>query len=377
MNKHFVLVFAAVLLWRILGFLIIFLAAYFIPYLGFFPYSDQLAAFHAPTWISPLANFDGLHYILISKNGYSQFEQAFFPLYPAFIKLLTPYLANSPLVAGLMISNVFFAMGAVLADKMYGINNKWFILFLLTFPSSFFFGAVYNEGLFFFLAVLGLYLIKNRQYFLSGIPFFFAALTRLTGLFLIIPAVLAWAQKSKKMTMIIPAIAPVLGLGAYCHYLWQTTGDPFYFFSSQPAFGANRSTDLILLPQVYWRYLKIFVTANFDFRYFISVVEFVMFNFVLAVLVLDLIKISGIKGLKFKVKDFNRLGLNLFSLANLILPTLTGTLSSIPRYSLLSISIFIYLAEIKQKWTKIILALIFILFHIILLAYFSQGYFIA
>lgn len=378
MSKYFVMVFSAVLLWRILGFLIIFLAAYSIPYLGFFPYNDQLALFHAPSWISPLANFDGIHYILISKNGYSQFEQAFFPLYPLFIKIIAPLFSNNPLVAGLVISNVFFTLGVILASKALKIKSGWFIFFLLAFPTSFFFGAVYNEGLFFFLFMFGLYLMNKGKYFLSGFPFFLASLTRLAGFFLIIPAFLAWVTRPKKATAIIPAIASVLGLGGYCYYLWQTTGDPLYFFSSQPAFGANRSTDLILLPQVYWRYLKIFVTANFDFRYFISAVEFAVFNLVFGVLILDLIKIIKVgKKFSFKVVDFDRLGLNLFSLANLILPTLTGTLSSIPRYALLSISFFIYLAEIKEKWIKIILALVFILFHIILLAYFSQGYFIA
>ncbi|MBI3620249.1 hypothetical protein HY214_03860, partial [Candidatus Roizmanbacteria bacterium] len=78
-------------------------------------------------------------------------------------------------------------------------------------------------------------------------------------------------------------------------------------------------------------------------------------------------------------KNKNRplVGLCLFSLANLILPTLTGTLSSLPRYALFSLSFFIFLGRLKSRRVKFFLASVFAILHAALLGFFIQGYFIA
>ncbi|MEK7633429.1 MAG: hypothetical protein AAB437_01135 [Patescibacteria group bacterium] len=386
------------LLWRIFDFLIIFFSQKVIPYLGFFPYGDQLPGFNLPTWISSLANFDGLHYVLIAKNGYSQFEQAFFPFYPLIIKFLTPLFSNNQLLTGLIISNIAFLIGITIFARSYKDSN-WFIIFLLAFPTSFFFGAVYTEGLFFLLLISTLYFLKKERYLFVIIFAFLASLTRFVGIFLIIPIILHWIFRSfprrwesrlswipsfEGMTpkLFLTLLAPILGLLVYCSYLLKTTGDPFLFLTSQPIFGANRSSHLIFLPQVYWRYFKIFFTAAHDFRYYISLTEFLMFNFVFIVLILDLLKIINLKikklkSYKLQVISYDRLGLNLFSFANLILPTLTGTFSSIPRYSLFSLSFFIYLSQIKNHFIKYLIVGVFIILHILLLGFFSQGYFIS
>ena len=425
------------LFWRIFDFLIIFFSQKVIPYLGFFPYRDQLPGFNLPSWVSALANFDGLHYISIARDGYAQYEQAFFPLYPLTIKFLAPLFSNNQLLTGLIISNVSFFFGLIVFYKYLnkGVINHapTTILLLLAFPTSFFFGAVYTEGLFFLLLISVLYFLKGKNYFFVVVFAFLASLTRLVGIFLIIPILLHLIQKLKVKNQnlksklksflylilntkyLLLIISPLLGLGIYCLYLWQTTGDPFFFLTSQPIFGANRSSHLILLPQVYWRYFKIFLTAAHDSRFYVSVIEFLMFNFVFVILVLDLFKnlkiknwklaLSGVEGLK--IENFDHLGLNLFSLANLILPTLTGTFSSVPRYVLFSLSFFIYLSQIspsyadlshsdrpkqlrgtytranlfasgiKNVFIKYLIVGIFLILHILLLGYFTQGYFIS
>jgi len=78
-----------------------------------------------------------------------------------------------------------------------------------------------------------------------------------------------------------------------------------------------------------------------------------------------------------KIENYDLLALDLFSFANLLLPTLTGTFSSIPRYSLFSISIFIYLGQLKNNYIKYLILIIFVILHILLLGYFTQGYFIS
>lgn len=368
------------LIWRIFDFLVIFFSQKIIPYLGFFPYSDQLPGFNLPSWISALANFDGLHYISIARDGYAQYEQAFFPLYPMLIKFLTPLFSNNQLLTGLIISNVSFLIGLWIFSKYLEIRNWkleiWPLIFLMVFPTSFFFGAVYTEGLFFLLLISTLYFLKKEKYSLVAIFSFLASLTRLVGIFLIIPIIFHFFSKRKKPSAyhLVFIIFPLFGLGLYCFYLLKTTGDLFFFLTSQPIFGANRSSHLILLPQVYWRYFKIFITAAHDSRYFVSVIEFLIFNLVFVILILDLIKnLTPQKA----GKNWERISLNIFSFSNLILPTLTGTFSSIPRYSLLSISFFIYLAAIKNNIVKYLIMIIFITLHIILLGLFTQGYFIS
>ena len=173
---NFLLIPLLFIIWRIFDFLVIFFSQKVIPYLGFFPYRDQLPSYLLPRWISALANFDGLHYILIAKNGYSEFEQAFFPLYPLIIRLVAPLFSNNQLLTGLLISNVSFLFGLILFYKYLKLissdsirfNPILSVLFLLAFPTSFYFGAVYTEGLFFFYSSqLYIFLRKKVIYWLS------------------------------------------------------------------------------------------------------------------------------------------------------------------------------------------------------------------
>jgi len=358
----------------------------FIPYLGFFPYKETLSTvFHLPPWIYSWANFDGIHYILIALNGYSQYEQAFFPLYPLMIRFFNPLLGNNLLLTGLFISNLSFFLGLYLIVRSLPetpSKKRWFLVFLLAFPTSFFFGAVYTEGLFFLLFGLFLFLVKKKYYLLASLTALIVSLTRLVGIF--IPIILFFelfrqtvVSFRKKDWLQLACYAlyvtiPFFGLLVYCFFLWQTTSDPFFFFSSQPIFGAHRSTHLILLPQVYFRYFKIFITARPNFQYFISLIEFFFFTFVFLVLLFDLYKITRNR----KINP-GRLSLNIFSLINLCLPTLTGTFSSIPRYTLFSLSFFIFLAGIKNNTVKLIIAGIFFWLHIMMLGFFIQGYFVS
>ncbi len=371
--------------WSLINFLTIYFIPFFIPYLGFFPYKDQFS-FHLPTWLSGLANFDGLHYLLIAKNGYSQYEQAFFPLYPVIIRFLSPVFNNNQIIPGLIISNLCFFISLFIFKKYLEalkIKSFWPIIFLLTFPTSFFFQAVYTEGLFLLLLIVCLYSLKKEQYFFAGLIAILASLTRLVGIFLTIPFLVQFFEKWSRTKPSDRAkfnlggwlwliMSPLVGLFFYRFYLWKTTSDPLFFFTSQPAFGANRSTKIILLPRVYYRYLRIFLTAQFNFQYFISLVEIIFFSSIFLLLLIDLIK-----NLKLKTKNYSLIGLNLFSLANIVLPTFTGTFSSVPRYALFSLSFFIALSQIKNVYVKLLLVISFLFFHIMLFGFFIQGYFVS
>jgi len=406
------LLFLFFFVWRLFDLLIAFIIPRFIPYLGFFPYGEIFKEYGLPTFISSFANFDGAQYLTLVREGYNTYTQAYFPLYFLLVKavaLLFPtpnaIRAHNDMLSAILVSNVCFVLGLMLfkkylksllsveaghAPSLHKNNNTvlWIIVFLLLFPTSFFFGAVYTEGLFFFLCIGSLYFLKKKNYWLAGLFSALSSATRLMGIFLIIPFFISQMSeikgqklksKIKSFKMLSFVFSPLMGFLLYAGYLWKTVGDPLFFFRVQPVFGANRSTNLILLPQVYFRYLKIFFTANWNFQYFISLVEFVIFSFVFIILILDLIKNFSTKSRSpfgRKLINYERIALNIFSFINLILPTLTGTFSSIPRYSLMSLSFFLFLGEMKNKQVKTLIAILFFILHMVLLGFFIQGYFV-
>jgi len=374
------MVFVLFLIWRIVDVFVAFVAPRLIPYLGFFAYQKDLASYHLPKIISSLANFDGLYYLRIAQRGYQQYEQVFFPFYPFLVRIFSPVFINNYLMSGLFISNLSFLLGLIIFYKYLLLTMKPFshlaIIFFLLLPTSFFFGVAYTEGLFFLLIILSLYFLKKNRLFFAGFCGFLAALTRVQGVLLIIPfcleAVRILKNKRKFWSISLVSITPVLGLLTYMRYLLKTTGDQFYFFHSQTVFGPSRSTKIILLPQVFYRYLKIFLTSQHNFQYFISAFEFITFSFALIILILDFIE-----NFKLKIKNFSLIGLNLFSLANILLPTFTGSFMSIPRFALLSLSFFVFLGRIKNRLITLSLLVLFLIFHIVLLGFFIQGYFVS
>lgn len=371
----------ALIIWRIATLFSSFIAQKIVPYLGFFPYKEMLDNYHLPRWVSAFANFDGLHYLRIAEQGYSQYEQAFFPFYPLLIRFLSPVFMGNMMVSAFVISTVCFFGGIILFLKFLskietGESAVWALIFLLLFPTSFYFGAVYTEGLFLLLVAASLYFLKDNKYILAGLFAALSSATRLIGIFLIIPFLFSLIDVKKyhiktNKRFVFFLLAPCLGLVFYMIYLWASTGDPFIFFNAQPKFGANRSTNLVFLPQVYYRYLKIIFTASHNFQWVMSIVEMVFFTLISSILLLDLFSIIK------KVKNhLFLLGLNFFSFANIVLPTLTGTFSSIPRYSLFSLSFFLYLGRIKSRRVKVAIAVLFLTGQIILLSLFVQGYFV-
>ena len=293
----------------------------------------------------PWANFDGVHYLSIAQNGYFQFEQAFFPFYPLLIRFLGRLLGGNFILAGMVISHLSLLGALILFWKLIEISHirRWAIAFLLFSPTSFFFGSLYTESLFLFLILFSFYALEKRKKWLYFVGASLASATKLVGAFLLFP----------------------LGLFAYMYYLAKNFKDPLYFIHAQPAFGAGRSGgEIILLPQVYWRYLKIFFTVpltNYD--YWIAVLEFLVFNFAL-----------------FLLWRGWRRGLPrswiLFSTLAVIGPTLTGSLSSIPRYALTAFPIFIVLANFDKRIKYLLLVTCYLLLCLLTIL-FTRGFFVA
>lgn len=297
----------------------------------------------------PWSNFDGGHYLLIAQNGYGEFEQAFFPLYPLLIRFVAKLLGENYIFAGIFISNLAILLALILFWKLLvkikarESTIKWALVFFLFFPTSYYFASIYSESVFLLLVLLSLLLLEKKQKLLYVLSASLASATRLVGLFLLVP----------------------IGLFGYMYYLLRTTGDALLFIHAQPEFGANRSGgEIILLPQVLWRYLKIFTTVSVQtYDFWIALLEVIFF-----IGALILLWIAWKRGLpRFWI---------FFSTASILGPTLTGSLSSMPRYILVAFPIFIVLAQFNRR-IKLLLYTIFYILHSIFLILFAQGYWIS
>lgn len=376
------------LIWKCIDVLVSLLAPQYIPYLGFFSYGKDMLQYNMPDAVRALSNFDGIFFIRIALQGYSHTEQAYFPLYPILIRYLNIVVQN-PILTGVLISHVAFALGAfVFRGYIRSLRLEkytwWIFSFLFAYPTSYYFGVMYTESVFFLLFVSSLYFFTKQRLFLAAACAYLTALTRVVGVFVIVPMIftlLGFMLKSRPLNLrrvftrywknILVCLVPLLGFATYCAYLYITTGDALYFFHAQESFGAQRSSRLVIPAQVLFRYVKIFVTADKNFQYYVAVLEFCFYVFAICVLAYDLRKL-----LLQKKRRLDRIGLNIFSWINVILPSLTGTLTAIPRYTLLSLSIFIALAEMKNTLYKYLLLLLFTILHIMLYAFFVQGYYV-
>lgn len=366
------------LLWRAGLFILALIGTKILAFKYSFPYSNTDLSPLAPQFIWQWANFDGVHYIRIVENGYSsQYTQAFFPLFPLLIQCVASIFKNA-LIAGLMLSNISFIFALYFFYKLTNLDYsqniaKSSVLFLLLFPTSFFFGSLYTESLFLFLILLAFYFMRTSKWISAGITGFFASITRVFGVFLI-PSYLCeyyLAKKTKKnkikfSKIFLASTITLSGLVLYMRYLAVNFSDPFYFAHALPAYGSSRSVDkIILLYQVFYRYIKMLLSSGIDnFFYYTVILEFLS-----ALLFLVLIIWGYVKKI--------RPSYLLFAIFAYIIPTFTGTFSSMPRYVLILFPCFIVLGMIENKWLKSLIYLIFTILLAVSTIMFTRGYWIA
>lgn len=374
------------LIWRIFLFIVALFSIFFIKDFGDrFPYyKELLIPTGLPSWIWGFGNFDGVHYLTIAINGYaSQYTQVFFPIYPILINLVTKtILTNAPLnyfISGMLISNLSFLTGLFFFYKLVLQNSPKdialkSILLILAIPTSFYFGAIYTESLFFLLVVITFLLIRKGKFLYAGIFAALASATKILGIILFFILIYEFLKslKDKKFkirswyffTGIFGILVSGFGLFYYMLYLNGYFNDPLYFLTAQPVFGASRSSQpLVLLPQVFFRYIKIFLTNSFfTLSFFNAFLEFIFACISLALLIFSFRKV--------------RFSYWLFTFFCLIIPTLTGTFSSMPRYFLMSFLLLPFIAEKLSKYLKFII-IISIIIQAILLSLFIRGYWVA
>jgi Mannosyltransferase (PIG-V) len=182
--------------------------------------------------------WDAVHYLNVATQGYQGTDMAFFPLYPLLIRVVGA-LAGNHLIAGLLISNASFFFGLLYLYKLLEHEfdravARRAIFYVSIFPTAVYFTAVYTESLFFMLTVASFYYMRARMWWLAGILGFFAALTRVEGVLLVIPFIIEWVSYERPLQLrslydLLPAAFIPFGLAVYMAYLWVLRADPLYF----------------------------------------------------------------------------------------------------------------------------------------------------
>jgi len=377
--------------WKALIIFFAFIATFTFPMNFVFTPHDR---YYYPYIVYVWGNFDGEHYLNIAESGYFPYQQAFFPLYPIIIRIVANAIDYKYLIAGLFISHVAFILGLFVVWKLLILDNhKKFSLFLLLvllmYPTSPFYGAVYNDSLFFFLATLCIYMGRKQEWLLAALIGALATLTRLNGLALFFYLLFEYLYKSElapkskeqffnlvKKTIsstklkyfftkhVYSIIFIPFTFLSYLIYVQYTQGDWNMVFSSMKIWNQDQITFPL---QVIWRYLKIiFLDRSFSISYWVAAIEFL---FVIWYLIIS-------------IHSYTRIRFSYWVFMNLsfLIPSLTGTFAGMPRYGLHIYPFFFYVTIFlteRSLTIKILYFLISIVLMFIVVMFFTRGYFIA
>jgi len=378
------------LLWRILLFIPIILGYLLLPYREGFSYTSiaHFTESYNPVLhflLSPWANFDGVHYLLIAGNGYTN-NGAFFPLFSLSIYALSSIFGSIQTFfpiqyfSALFLSNIYFLFALIVLFKLIKLDYKenvasQTILLLLVFPTSFFFVSIYTESLFLLLSLLSFYFVRKGNYWKAGLFGALLTATKFVGIAILPALILEFLIREKivslklfkqKLLKLLPILLAPLGLISYMYYNSFKWGDPFFFVKAQEEFANNRtSSSIILFPQTIIRYFKIFFTVSPNqFEFWVALLE--LSAFVFASIMLYVAYKKGI-----------RVTYLLFAALCFLIPASTGTFTSIPRYILTMFPIFIALALIQNNRFKLIYGVVCVMLLFLLLMLFSRGYFVS
>ena len=204
--------------------------------------SGQGRELHPAPWpLDRLAGWDTWHFTRIAERGYLPpglpcCDQAFFPGYPALVRLLMPVTGGSALAAGLVVTLLAGLAAAVLlhrlARRLTGDERtaRTAVLFLAVAPFGVYLTAVYSEALFLALSLGAWLAAERRRWWLAGAVAAGASLVRVNGLFLAAAlAVLYLCQlradgERRPRADILALGLPGLATAGYFGYLTARTG---------------------------------------------------------------------------------------------------------------------------------------------------------
>lgn len=212
---------------------------------------------YTKTW-DLLYKFDALWYVDIVENGYQSVPNsvtgyanyAFYPFYPIVLRFLKGFLPErfTTNQIGIMVSNVCTLIAGYMGVKTvrikYPQDAGYFMAFLIFFaPHTIYFSMTYTEAMFMMFTIFFFYYCGRRKFLPAAVFAFFAAFTRIAGVFLVFSLILflyeadyGWKfQLSNIMGFVkgiftnplrlLEILICPLGIFGYFYYLYRLVGD--------------------------------------------------------------------------------------------------------------------------------------------------------
>lgn len=310
---------------------------------------------HSPiTLKTAYATWDAQHYIYVSEKGYQKGNDsdAFSPLFPFLIHIFT-FLTRNSFWSGIVLSNIFSFVACYLfyllvksraSEKIAYIS----LLFLLAFPTSFYFSLIYTESLFFLLVILFFIFLQKRQIFLAAAIAFFLPLTRLIGVAILLPFLTSYILEYQghslydEMVIITKSLfsketwyllSPIGGLFVGMLIMYLTTGSWWTQFAIQQNFISHYSLFNIVNPLIFFRTLFDFPLQIHGFTN--SLLDRLFFLWFICLTPFVAKRVS---------KSFF-----VYTVVFGLLPVLSGSFMSYMRYLLVLFPLFITLGKMSQE----------------------------
>jgi hypothetical protein len=357
--------------WRIILFVASYLGTQLLPFRPDFEYTKlsyytQLNPVEKA--VEPWANFDGVHYLNIARRGYVD-DGRFFPLLPFLLKGWGGELALSFILAQLIALAAICSIYRLLRMDFSEKTSLTSMIVLLLFPTSFFLGSIYTEGLFLLFSSLSIFAARKGHWWQASTWTFLLVVTRFVGIVLVPVLLFQWWQQNKDHVLahsktLLPIVFAPIGLAFFSWFNYQKWGDWLYFLHAHTELGNSRAY-LVNPLRTAFRYMKILTSLSPNMHeWWVAILELSSFAFILILLFIA-----------WKQKLAKTYAL--FCLLAFAIPVLSGTWTGLPRYVLVLFPLFTLIAQQKNRMILIAYAMVCIPILLLLTALFSRGYFIA
>ncbi len=215
------------------------------------PRNPQLIPGAGGPFLTSLTSWDGWWYTGIARSGYhaaavsgQYHDYAFFPLYPALVRLLSLATPAFDGLIAVLLSNVLFLVALWL---LYTLTREvldeeralWSCVLLAVFPFSWVFSMAYGESLFLTLSLGSLLAAERGRAGWASVLASLAGLTRLQGVVLIVPlALILWGRVRDRRRLAWLALVPAGALG-FLGWVALLTGTLNGYNQAQDAWGRS------------------------------------------------------------------------------------------------------------------------------------------
>jgi Gpi18-like mannosyltransferase len=310
--------------------------------------------------------WDAGHYTTIASFGYRYPQQAFFPLWPFIIKLLS-MMGITTFLSSYILTFIFglatFILFYLLAKSIMGKSGaRLALLAFAVFPSTMFLITGYTESLFLALALLAFYLLEKGKYFSASLVSALATAVRLAGIAVSLATVFSVRKTYQKV--IFPVVGAV-GLVSYMLYLKIYFGNPLLFLQAQSAWCELSYRCALTFPLVpiisyglgIWE--GIYTPGlYYDFIDWVAAVIFII--------------------LLIRVYKDLKLPYFVYSFITVLLPLLSGSTVGMVRYVLVAFPVFFILPSfVRSKIIFIFLCILMFLLQLRFIAFFTSRLWVA